>query len=70
MGGGICLNKIYIEGDGVPEKEARKRYLGQRWIKVLDGEYREARQRGEVDRNLVVDAKSRIAAHNRRTPER
>ena len=27
--GEIHLNKRYIEGDGVAEKEARERYLGQ-----------------------------------------
>ena len=68
--GEIHLNKRYIEGDGVPEKEARERYLGQQWIKVLDRECREARRRGEANRDLVVDAENRIAAHNKRVHKR
>ena len=66
IGGGICLNERYIEGDGLPEKEARRRCLEQQWIQVLDVECKEARKRGEADHNLVTDAESRIAAHNKR----
>ena len=58
-GGRKCLDKKYTEGN------AR-----QRWIKVVDGECREARQSGEVYHNLVADAESRTAAHNRGAPKR
>ena len=60
----------YLEGDGILEMEAKEQCLEQWWIGRLDSHCREERRRGAPVRDLVVDAKKRIAAHEKRASRR
>ena len=47
-----------------------KQCFDQRWIRRLDSHCMEERQRGAPVRDLVADAKRRIAAYEKRAPRR